>query len=450
MIYFHFEADHEDIRKHADDHVFIRLLAFWELWCARDNKLPQLTNERRASLRWCHSNLSEISMETNDDWLYEAFGSQVAQEAGFDLSGMRVSELPDDIAALARSHLHRTYSTQKPLYVTQRTSATRTKTTWEQILLPFTSNSGKFCVLNYSLPVSQRYQLINGILDSTTDGILTLAAIRDGNAQLADFIIEDANEAAILLFGGVTADVVNAQLSQDFRDIYNSNFFRIAQHTTETGQPVRAEVSFTINGQHRWLRVAAAKSGDGAVVTFTDVTDDRKRQAVVKSRLADLSKRNALATAIYQVAPTMLCMINDEGVIVEANKAWLNRLGLSRSQTIGLPIVALFNQKNYIVSGASIVQDIIADGSVSEHPVELTRRNGTVLQGALSANTVSEGLDGMWQAVISLEIQKSGEATGPTPESSTPDEKDTEIPQRLMSAEEIFLPDYKTPRLKVK
>lgn len=450
MIYFHFEADHEDIRKHADDHVFIRLLAFWELWRARDDALPQLTSERRASLRWCRSNLSEISMETDDDWLYEAFGSQIAQESGFDLSGMRVSELPNDIAALARSHLHHTYKTQKPLYATQRTSATRTRTTWEQILLPFTSGAGKFCVLNYSLPVSQRYQLINGILDSTTDGILTLAALRDEHGQLADFIIEDANESAILLFGGVTADVVNAQLSHDFKDIYNSNFFRIAQHTSETGQPVRAEVSFTINGQHRWLRVAAAKSGDGAVVTFTDVTDERKRQAIVKGRLADLSKRNALATAIYQIAPTMLCMINDEGVIVDANKAWLNRLGLSRNQTIGLPIVALFNQKNYITSGASVVQDIIADGTASEQPVELTKRDGTVLHGLLSANTVSEGLDGMWQAVISLEVQKSGETAGLKPEQSLPGESDAEIPQRLMSAEEIFLPDYKASRLKVK
>lgn len=450
MIYFHFEADHEDIRKHADDHVFIRLLAFWELWSARDSELPELTTERRAAFRWCRANLSEIKNVDGDDWLYEKFGSQVAHESGFDLSGMRVSELPGDIADLAQSHLHRTFKTQKPLYVTQRTSATRTRTTWEQILLPFSLASGKFCVLSYSLPVSQRYQVINGILDSTTDGILTLAAMRDMDGQLADFIIEDANEAAVLLFGGVTTDVVNAQLSLDYKDIYNSNFFRIAQHTSETGQPVRAEVSFTINGQHRWLRVAAAKSGDGAVVTFTDVTDDRKRQAVVKGRLADLSKRNALATAIYQLAPTMLCMINDEGVIIEANKAWITRLGLSRSQTIGLPIVALFNQKNYVGSGASVVQDIIAEGSIFEQTVELTKRDGSVLQGTLSANTISEGMDGMWQAVVSLEIGSKNREMDATTEASEFDGVDPETPQRLMSAEEIFLPDYKDTRLKVK
>lgn len=450
MIYFHFEADHEDIRKHADDHVFIRLLAFWELWRARDDKLPELTAERRASLRWCRSNLSEISMEADSDWFYEAFGAQIVQGAGFDLSGMRVSDLPEDVAALTRSHLHRTFTSQKPLYVTQRTSATRTRTTWEQILLPFTSGTGKFCVLNYSLPVSQRYQLINGILDSTTDGILTLAAIRAEQGQLADFIIEDANEAAILLFGGVTSDVVNAQLTRDFREIYNSNFFRIAQHTTETGQPVRAEVSFTINGQHRWLRVAAAKSGDGAVVTFTDVTDERKRQAVIKGRLADLSKRNALANAIYQVAPTMLCTMNDEGVIIDANKAWLNTLGLSKSQTIGLPIVSLFNQTNYLASGASVVQDIIAEGSVSAHPVELTKRDGTVLQGALSANTVSEGLDGMWQAVISLEVHRTADTENESSARLNLDQADTDPSQSLLTAEEIFLPDYDTRRLKVK
>lgn len=450
MIYFHFEADHEDIRKHADDHVFIRLLAFWELWSARDAELPELTSERRAALRWCRANLSEISIVDGDDWLYEKFGSQVAHESGFDLSGMRVSELPNDISDLARSHLHRTHKTRKPLYVTQRTSATRTRTTWEQILLPFRSVSGEFCVLNYSLPVSQRYQVINGILDSTTDGILTLAAMRDENGQLADFIIEDANEAAVLLFGGVTSDVVNAQLSLDYREIYNSNFFRIAQHTSETGQPVRAEVSFTINSQHRWLRVAAAKSGDGAVVTFTDVTDDRKRQAVVKGRLADLTKRNALATAIYQLAPTMLCIINDEGVIVEANKAWINRLGLSRNQTIGLPIVALFNQKNYVGSGASVVQDIIADGSVTEHSVELTRRDSSVLQGMLSATAISEGMDGMWQAVVSLEISSRSPEMNALSETSESDGAPPETPQSLLSAEEIFLPDYKDSRLKVK
>lgn len=450
MIYFHFEADYEDIRKHADDHVFIRLLAFWELWHARDTDLPELTTSRRASLRWCRTNLSEISRESNQDWLYESFGSQVAQEAGFNLSGMRVSELPYDIAELAKSHLERTEKSRQPLYVTQRTSATRTRTTWEQILLPFKLPSGQFCVLSYSLPVSQRYQLINGILDSTTDGILTLAAIRDANGQLADFIIEDANEAAILLFGGATSDVVNAQLSEDFKEIYNSNFFRIAQHTTETGQPVRAEVSFTINGQHRWLRVAAAKSGDGAVVTFTDVTDDRMRQAVMKGRIADLSKRNALATAIYQVAPTMLCSINDEGIIIEANNAWVNRLGISRNQTIGLPIVALFNQSNYVGSGASVVQDIIADGSVSGYPVELSKRDGTVLQGALSANTVSEGVDGMWQAVITLEVNSGSPAERQETDSQHSDAEESDTPQRLMSAEEIFLPDFKPSRLKVK
>ncbi|MEP0520531.1 MAG: PAS domain-containing protein [Hyphomicrobiales bacterium] len=450
MIYFHFEADHEDIRKHADDHVFIRLLAFWELWRVRDGELPQLTSERRASLRWCRSNLSEISLEADNEWLYEAFGAQIVQGAGFDLSGMRVSDLPDDVAALTHAHLHRSFTSQKPLYVTLRTSATRTKTTWEQILLPFTSDAGKFCVLSYSLPVSQRYQLINGILDSTTDGILTLSAVRNEQGQLADFIIEDANEAAILLFGGVTSDVVNAQLAKDFREIYNSNFFRIAQHTTETGQPVRAEVSFTINGHHRWLRVAAAKSGDGAVVTFTDVTDERKRQAIIKGRLADLSKRNALATAIYEVAPTMLCTMNDEGVIIEANRAWLQSLGLSKSQTIGLPLVSLFNQKNYLGSGASVVQDIIAEGSLSAHPVELIRRDGTVLQGALSANTVSEALDGMWQAVVSLELNRNDGTETAFSTSLSDEHIDADPSQSLMSTEEIFLPDYKARRLKVK
>lgn len=449
MIYFHFEADYEDIRKHADDHVFIRLLAFWELWYARDEALPVLTAERRASLRWCRGNLSQISQEASGDWIYEVFGSQIIQEAGYDLAGMRISELPSDIAALESGHLSRTFKTGKPLYVTQRTSATRTKNTWEQILLPFQLPDESFCVLSYNLPVSQRYQLISGILDSTTDGILTLTAMRNAEGQLADFIIEDANESAVQLFGGVTADVINAQLSQDYQEIYNSNFFRIAQHTTETGQPVRAEVSFTIHRQHRWLRVAAAKSGDGAVITFTDVTDDKKRQAVVKGRLADLSKRQALATAIYQQAPTMLCLINDEGVIIDANKAWLNSLGTSRNQTIGLPIIALFNQTNYLASGANVIQDIISEGSAVKQPIELVRHDGLILQGVLSANMVSDGTDGMWQAIVNVEIQ-SKQSKSTTTKDTSPQHPEANVPQRLKSAEEIFLPDYGASQLKVK
>ena len=410
MIFFYLEVARDDIRKHTDDHAITQLFSNWEMWEARDGSLPVYSDDRKAALQWCYPSLIELHKEDDGEWLYGHFGDRVADDAGYNLSGMRLSDLPDDISAVARKTYNKVYDTGGPLYTTHKTSITKTKTTWERLILPFRDLNGQFLLLVFSLPVTHRYQIISTLIEANSDGVISLSALRNPNGKISDFLIEDANDPACALFGGLRVDVVNAKISQDYANLYRTDFYRIAQHTCETGQPIKSDVAFNLNNRFRWLRVSCAKVSDGVVMVLSDVTEDRQKQAIAKGKIANLSRKNAYQNALYQAAPSMLCTINDEGSIVDANQAWLGKLGLNRVQTLGSQLLS------FIDGGSSSTfrqhfGELYSTGKVKDKPVELLAANGVKVKANMSANMISDTVDSLWQAVVFFEPDRHLENT---------------------------------------
>ncbi len=408
MIFFYLEVAREDIRKHTDDHAIVHLLSNWEIWEARDGSLPTFTAERRAALEWCYPNLIELEKDADGEWLYGHFGDRIVEDVGYTLSGMRLSDLPADISEAVGKTYHKVCSTGGPLYTTHKTSITKTKNTWERLILPFRNLKGDILLLVFSLPVTHRYQIINTLIEANSDGVITLSAQRSPDGEIRDFLIEDANEPACGMFNGLRVDVVNATISKDYPDLYRTDFYRVAQHTCDTGQPVKIDVAFNLNNRFRWLRVSCAKMSDGVVMVLSDVTEDRQKHAIAKGKIANLSRRNTYQTALYQAAPSMLCTINDEGCVVDANKAWLSELGLNRAQTIGSQL------NSFITDGTTNLfrqyfSELYSTGKVKDKPVEILAANGVKIRAKMSANMVTETVDSLWQAVVYFETERNSD-----------------------------------------
>ena len=120
--------------------------------------------------------------------------------------------------------------------------------------------------------------LQQALLDGSINAILACEAVRDERGELVDFVMAAGNRAVEAMLGRPLGEVVGQKLLTEYPGNVPSGSFQRYKDTVETGQPQRFEMYYRADGLDTWFDISTAKSGDGLIISFLDVSEAKRAQ----------------------------------------------------------------------------------------------------------------------------------------------------------------------------
>ena len=119
-------------------------------------------------------------------------------------------------------------------------------------------------------------KMLQRVLDTSPNGIMTFTAVRDEADRIVDFTFSSTNQRAIEMVG--RSDLVGKRLLEEMPENRTTGLFDAYCAVVETGAPYRNELLYQGSGLNAWFSNHAVRLEDGFMVTFTDVTEQRRLQ----------------------------------------------------------------------------------------------------------------------------------------------------------------------------
>ncbi len=129
------------------------------------------------------------------------------------------------------------------------------------------------------------------VQETSLDGFMVLESVRDAHGVLEDFGWSYVNEAAARIVGHPRDWFIGRRLLEEMPGNKADGLFDAYAAVVATGEPWSKEISYRHEGLDIFVRLTAARVGDGFAVSFTDLTDRRRaedalREAADRVRLA--------------------------------------------------------------------------------------------------------------------------------------------------------------------
>jgi len=120
--------------------------------------------------------------------------------------------------------------------------------------------------------------MLQRVLDTSPNGIMTFSAVRDDRGKIIDFEFLSTNRQADAMVG--RNDLVGKRLLQEMPENRTAGLFDAYVDVVETGGAYRNEFFYEERGIATWFSNHAVRLEDGFMVTFADVTENRRAQEV--------------------------------------------------------------------------------------------------------------------------------------------------------------------------
>lgn len=122
-------------------------------------------------------------------------------------------------------------------------------------------------------------EMLNGILNASITGLITLQAVYDSAGQIDDFKFVMLNTAAEKLLGLKEEDKHKSYLTL-FPSARKNGFFDLYKTALNTGQPIAKEFFYKGDGYNGWYYISVSKMNDDTLVqSFADITKTRESKA---------------------------------------------------------------------------------------------------------------------------------------------------------------------------
>ncbi|MFD1142202.1 ATP-binding protein [Larkinella insperata] len=139
---------------------------------------------------------------------------------------------------------------------------------------------------------TQAFQL-RTTLDASISSIFYMTAIRNEQNRIVDFLMVMSNKAVLRSNNMTPEQVEGKQLLKVFPGNADNGFFDLYVRVTESGEP-ESSISYYRDdiGLEGWFEVSAVKQDDGVVVTFMNITDQKKAESELQQKNEALVQSN--------------------------------------------------------------------------------------------------------------------------------------------------------------
>jgi signal transduction histidine kinase len=173
--------------------------------------------------------------------------------------------------------------------------------------------------------------MLSDLLAVSLTGVNVLRPVYDATGELVDFAIAYLNPAAQRMTG--LGERPGGTTRTRFPAIFTNGVFALYQRAFETREAGHSDFNYQADGFDNYFRLAARRSGDWLVVSFTD-TSDQDRSAVEQAlrdsqareqaaRVAAEHQRNELRELVTQAPVAVAVYRGPQYQVVVANAATL-------------------------------------------------------------------------------------------------------------------------------
>ncbi len=257
----------------------------------------------------------EVLAPDGERWRYVRWGSALMAACGLDMTGRLVGDFLPAVADLYATLIARLEVSRKPLLVVDGDPVPGQTRFWERLVMPCRAGDGTARILALVRPLGQRDELVGAVFEVAQDAVLVLSATRDAAGRLVDAEVVTANPTASRLFDRGRGDLIGASLATLFAPLSGREIGQRCRRVIEGREIDRFEIDLSESAGGQWLRVTIAPLGDGAVVSFVDVSDlkgaliaaERARAALAaeverRQRLEDELRRLSLTDELTGLA----------------------------------------------------------------------------------------------------------------------------------------------------
>ena len=166
------------------------------------------------------------------------------------------------------------------------------------------------------------------VQETSVDGFMSLESVRDAAGALKDFRWNYANDAAAKIVGRPAAWFPGKLLLEEMPGNQTEGLFDAYARVVQTGDPWMHEFTYNHEGLDAYIRLVAAKTGDGFAVSFADLT---ARQNAADALRESEERFRAMADNI----PQLTWMTRADGWIFWYNQRWFDYTGTTLEQMQG-------------------------------------------------------------------------------------------------------------------
>ncbi len=148
---------------------------------------------------------------------------------------------------------------------------------------------------------------VAALLESSHDGIMAFEAIRGADGEILDFRWTLANTRAGQIVGREPEELMGQRLLEVFPGNGEAGLFDLYRAVVTSREPEHVEQYYEHEGLAHWLQITAVPLGDGFTVTFRDISEHKRLEALLRDRarhdpLTGLLNRDGLHQVLGELA----------------------------------------------------------------------------------------------------------------------------------------------------
>jgi len=137
---------------------------------------------------------------------------------------------------------------------------------------------------------------LRNVLDNSLNGIMAFKAIRNEENQIEDFEWILVNAVSMQLFGTSEEDILKKRLLDVIPKSMSEELVEVYKDVVETGKVRQFEKYYGTDDVNKWFTISAIRLGDGLVVTFSDITDQKLQLLFTEERELLLKEAEEVAS----------------------------------------------------------------------------------------------------------------------------------------------------------
>jgi diguanylate cyclase (GGDEF)-like protein len=154
---------------------------------------------------------------------------------------------------------------------------------------------------NLETQLNDSRALLNGVLNTSLDGVAVFEVVRDDLGNIKDFRWLIANPVAAMTVGETSKSLIGTSLRENLSGHFFESLFDAFVQVVENCIVLEKEYFYNSESFQGWLQIVAVKLGDGFAMTFRDITEYKQMELALKQANQEL-EHQANIDSLTQIA----------------------------------------------------------------------------------------------------------------------------------------------------
>jgi len=282
----------ENIAVHATKQEVERLLRHWQDLFSKHGRIPTYAEFNMNAFPDCQGHV-KVLLPVGDDYFYMYYGRDLARDTGCDMTGRRLSDLSDSVGFKYKAVYDECLRNNKPGLTVHAAEYKITVHSWERLVLPLAGiTDNERILLVYNAPRETKHDILDAILQASTNGILAITPVFETDNRICDGVIIASNKAVETIVGVASDDLMNARLLETFPGLIENGVWDRYRAVFETGVADQFEVSFAVDETETIFQVGVSAFTGGLTVTFADIGELVRANQSLERQRAEMLRAN--------------------------------------------------------------------------------------------------------------------------------------------------------------